>query len=141
MELETPVELLPCRCLRTSDDRNAPVFMIPSAPHLAACMLIANNPSGCPCFSRPPPMQQLPPMLHPLQHACAAGLAESVTMLLHAGAEPNAQDVQGLTALHRSSERGHVAVSHELLAHGANPNLVSRMCVSAFHLASSNCHG
>ena len=76
-----------------------------------------------------------------LQHACGAGLTESVTMLLRAGADSNTRDTQGLSALHRAAERGHVAVAQELLAHGANPNLASRNCVSAFHLASTNCHG
>jgi hypothetical protein len=49
-----------------------------------------------------------------------------VEMLLGAGADPNVQDANGTTLLHRTVEVGDLRVVGLLLARGANPNLTDK---------------
>ena len=60
-----------------------------------------------------------------LHMAAAGGLAECVGPLLEAGGELDAQDTGGCTALHYASMNGGVEAARELVAHGADPSLVS----------------
>ena len=60
-----------------------------------------------------------------LHMAAAGGLAECVGPLLEAGGELDAQDTKGLTALAWASYHGLVEAARELVAHGADPSLVS----------------
>jgi ankyrin repeat protein len=59
-----------------------------------------------------------------LHEAARAGLADRVAVLVAAGADVNARDKRGSTALYRASECGHTAVVTALLAcPGVNVNL------------------
>lgn len=58
-----------------------------------------------------------------LQRAAGNGHLKSVECLLDFGAEINATDSQGCTALRIAAERGHENTVKLLLDHGANPNL------------------
>ena len=60
-----------------------------------------------------------------LHWAADRGLAECVGPLVEAGGELDAQDTGGRTPLHWASMWGQVEVVRELLAHGADPSLVS----------------
>jgi hypothetical protein len=56
-----------------------------------------------------------------LMLACTAGELDTVKALLASGAEVNAANHYGWTALHRGTERHHVGVVRALLSHGADP--------------------
>ena len=60
-----------------------------------------------------------------LHFAAWRGLAECVGPLVEAGGELDAQNTWGETPLHSASEEGLVEAVRELLAHGADPSLVS----------------
>ena len=60
-----------------------------------------------------------------LHRAADRGLAECVGPLVEAGGELDAQDTGGETPLYSASEMGRVEAVRELLAHGADPSLVS----------------
>jgi ankyrin repeat protein len=51
-----------------------------------------------------------------------AGLVETVRALAEAGAEVNAADTKGFTALHGAASKGHVEIIKALVAAGADVN-------------------
>ena len=59
----------------------------------------------------------------PLYGAAAKGSLKVVELLLAAGADPNAVNRYGLTALWRAVEKGHEQVVAVLLKAGANPDV------------------
>ena len=64
----------------------------------------------------------------PLAHAAIEGFTEIVTLLLDAGASPNATFGEGserMSALTAAAYHGHVEVVEELLRHHADPNLTT----------------
>jgi ankyrin repeat protein len=62
----------------------------------------------------------------PLHYAAAANDADSVHHLLNHGADPNAQDGQGLTPLHLAAGQGAVEAAQILLTAGARVDLANR---------------
>ncbi|RPB12257.1 hypothetical protein P167DRAFT_574616, partial [Morchella conica CCBAS932] len=59
-----------------------------------------------------------------------------LTLLLKSGANPNAADARGATALHKASHAGHHAIVVLLLAHGAIASLtVHKTQQTPLHLA------
>lgn len=58
----------------------------------------------------------------PLMVAAANGHIETVKVLLEAGADINAEDLTGWTALHAGAFNGDAAIVSLLLAHGAVPS-------------------
>ena len=60
-----------------------------------------------------------------LHQAAFNGLAECVGPLVEAGGELDAQTTDGWTPLYAASRMGRVEAVRELLAHGADPSLVS----------------
>ena len=61
-----------------------------------------------------------------------------ISLLLAHGAEPNATNVFGSTALHEACSFGHVNIVRLLLEHGADPNIRDINKRSAFDEASNN---
>jgi ankyrin repeat protein len=59
----------------------------------------------------------------PLHSAAAARDREAVRLLLAAGADPNARQTGGYTALHAAAQHGDEEMSNDLLARGADPSL------------------
>jgi ankyrin repeat protein len=55
----------------------------------------------------------------PLHSAAAGGSTEIVHLLLAAGADPNARQNLGFTALHAAAQNGDAAMARDLLDHGA----------------------
>ncbi len=55
----------------------------------------------------------------PLHSAAAGGSAEIVHVLLAAGADANARQNLGFTALHAAAQNGDAAMARDLLDHGA----------------------
>jgi hypothetical protein len=62
----------------------------------------------------------------PLHRAASVGSAPLVKLLLERGANPNAIDDGGLTALHRAAAAGDVAVAQALLQQKAQPNRLDK---------------
>jgi len=58
----------------------------------------------------------------PIVMAASRGKAEVVKALLAGGADPNALDRRGVTALHHAAGEGDLELVRLLLKHGANPN-------------------
>jgi ankyrin repeat protein len=72
--------------------------------------------------------------------AAASGNSEAVGPLLEAGADVNAQDRNGMTALHMAAARGDAEVARALLAWGANPRLESTKGITAHDFATDGGH-
>ena len=60
--------------------------------------------------------------VQPLHAATAARNAEAVTVLLEAGADPDARQHGGWTPLAAARHAGQDAIAEILLAHGADPS-------------------
>ncbi|MFI5371813.1 MAG: ankyrin repeat domain-containing protein [Candidatus Eisenbacteria bacterium] len=60
----------------------------------------------------------------PLHSAVAARAPEIVTLLLDAGADPNARQSRAYTPLHGAAYHGLTDIARALLAHGADPTLL-----------------
>ncbi len=72
------------------------------------------------------------------QSSYAERCAQIISLLLAHGAEPNATNVFGSTALHKACSLAHVSIVRLLLAHGADPNLRDFNKRSAFDEASNS---
>jgi hypothetical protein len=66
------------------------------------------------------------PSWSPLMIAAAEGHDETVAVLLEGGANTNATNDVGRTALMFASTKGHTAIVRDLLEHGADPNIVPK---------------
>ncbi len=62
----------------------------------------------------------------PLMYAARQGATDAAMALIQGGADINAQDPEGVTALLEAMENVHFDLAAELLAKGANPNLADR---------------
>lgn len=77
----------------------------------------------------------------PLAAAAKAGDLDAVRALLKNGADVNAAQGDGLTALHWAASRGDAAMTQMLLSAGANIRATSRIgAITALHLASQGGH-
>jgi ankyrin repeat protein len=56
-------------------------------------------------------------------NAVQAAALEKTAFLLERGADPNARDRRGFTALHRAAEMGLLDIARMLLGRGASPDL------------------
>jgi cytohesin len=74
----------------------------------------------------------------PLIAAVRDDVAAAVTAQLRAGADPNARDQSGETALAWAVIRDNALIVKQMLAAGADPNIVNVMGVSALAIAVSN---
>jgi ankyrin repeat protein len=74
------------------------------------------------------------------QQAVTRGDVGEVTALLRAGAQVNAQDRYGQTALMLAAARGHTEVLEILVASGADLNVTAKYTLSALMLAVVNGH-
>jgi uncharacterized protein len=72
---------------------------------------------------------------HPLHSAVAAGAREIAVMLLAAGADPDAKQHGGYTALTEAAQNGDAQMVDSLLAHGADPRIPLADGTSAADLA------
>ena len=72
-----------------------------------------------------------------LMQACAAGNAEVVALLLDAGADRNAHDLQGMTPLLEAAANGHTAVVQRLAAAKPEVGIVDAQGRNAIVLASA----
>jgi ankyrin repeat protein len=63
----------------------------------------------------------------PVADAAMRGDAEAVRALLRSGADVNAAQGDGMTALHWAAERGDVEMAEVVLAAGANPSALTRL--------------
>jgi len=73
----------------------------------------------------------------PIHSAAAAQSPEIVEQLLAGGADPNAQQMGGWTALHSAAKHGDAAMVTLLLRYGADPKVVSEDGLSALDLSES----
>ena len=78
--------------------------------------------------------------LQPLHSAAASGSAQTVTLLLEAGAAANARQQGGFTALHAAAMSGYMQMARELLDHGADPELSTGDGKDAVAMALSKGH-
>lgn len=76
-------------------------------------------------------------ILHPLS-ACSFGHLEVVQILLDAGADPNAVDNWGFSALHEAAAKGKAEVCLALLRHGGNWKLKNSEGKTPVDLADAN---
>ncbi|MEZ0262278.1 MAG: ankyrin repeat domain-containing protein [Alphaproteobacteria bacterium] len=80
---------------------------------------------------------------HPLQIAVFAGQvrksAELIDLLVAQGADVNAQDGRGNTALHRAAHRLDIAAMAALLRHGADPSIKNNGGETARDAAKAGC--
>ncbi|KAM5345163.1 hypothetical protein ACJ41O_011025 [Fusarium nematophilum] len=77
----------------------------------------------------------------PLQYAAASratGSLDRLRKLLMIGADPDARNMLGWTALHYACEQGEAPMARELLARGAVVDIVGNDGVSAMHQAAKN---
>ncbi|KAI9536390.1 hypothetical protein NQZ68_033649 [Dissostichus eleginoides] len=73
--------------------------------------------------------------MRPLHYAAWQGKADSVLLLLRAGASVNSPSHDGQMPLHLSAQYGHYEVSEMLLQHQANPCLLNKAQKSPLDLA------
>ena len=77
----------------------------------------------------------------PVADAAMRGDVDAVRSLLREGADVNAAQADGMTALHWASDRGDAALAEVLLHAGANPEVVTRIgAYTPLHIASRNGH-
>lgn len=69
------------------------------------------------------------------QNAVTTGHLDAVRELLQLGADVDARDRYGQTALMLAAQRGHRAVVETLIAHGADLNVTAKFGLSALMLA------
>ncbi len=78
----------------------------------------------------------------PVADAAMRGDLEAVRALLRQGADANAAQADGMTALHWSAETGHAEMTEVLIYAGANLSAVTRLgSYAPLHLASRGRHG
>ena len=63
--------------------------------------------------------EEFAPQARPLHSAVAAGRGDVVEVLLHAGADPNARQHGGFTALMAAEQSGNLELAEVLIRHGA----------------------
>jgi uncharacterized protein len=73
-------------------------------------------------------------------HADPAKAVELASLLLDAGADPNAQQQGGFTALHEAALRGKLGLIEVLLEHAADPTIQNDAGASPLDLARSRGH-
>jgi len=71
----------------------------------------------------------------PLMHIALRNRPEAVEVLLHAGADINAKDAEGETALMKVTSDGLVNIVELLLKHGANTSLTNKLDETALDMA------
>lgn len=81
-----------------------------------------------------------PSAVHPLHSAASARAPAIVARLLEAGANPNARQHGGWTALHAAALHGDVEMARALIAHGADPSCRADDGSTAADLARKNGH-
>jgi ankyrin repeat protein len=69
------------------------------------------------------------------ERAATAGDAAALELRLEAGADVNAKDRYGQSALMLAAHRGHLEAVATLLRHGANPDVTAKYGLSALMLA------
>jgi len=74
----------------------------------------------------------------PLRTACAYGKEKIVNILLAHGADPNARDGEGCTAIFHAVMDGHIQIIKTLIKHGAQLDVTDNEGVSPLSLAQSN---
>ena len=74
-------------------------------------------------------------------HSDQTKAVELARILLEAGADPNARQQGGFTALHEAALNGNIALIELLLAHGADPSTENEKGSSPADLARSKGHG
>ena len=100
---------------------------------LALTAFIAAASTASAASSAPP----TPPAPPPVADAAMRGEIETVRSLLREGADVNAAQGDGMTALHWAAERGDLAMAEMLIYAGANVEAVTRIgSYTALHLAS-----
>jgi ankyrin repeat protein len=77
----------------------------------------------------------------PLQSAAAAREEETAALLLERGADPNARQLGGFTALHAAAQNGDGPLAELLLAHGADRGLAADDGRTAADFAREGGHG
>jgi len=77
------------------------------------------------------------PERRPLAMAAWCGHADVARVLLEAGAEVDARDRFGATALHEAADDGEVEVMAVLVEYGADVNAMSRTCGTPLHQAAN----
>lgn len=70
-----------------------------------------------------------------LMYACWVGNLEAVKYLVSRGADVNAQDSGGATALHLSAWKGNVPIALYLIENGASGQIMSKEGMSALDIA------
>lgn len=85
-------------------------------------------------------VSQNPMRLRPIHSAAAGGSTEIVERILAAGADPDARQQGGFTALHAAAHAGRVDMVRALLSHGADPDLRTDEGRTARDLAAAQGH-
>jgi ankyrin repeat protein len=78
--------------------------------------------------------------VHPLHSAAAGGHQAAAELLLSYGAQPNARQHGGWTAVHSSAASGDASLTSLLMTHGADPTLKADDGRSAIDLAHEKGH-
>jgi hypothetical protein len=76
----------------------------------------------------------------PLMLACMNVHSEIVELLLDAGADPHAEDMEGNTPLHFTCAEGNYRATYLLLTAGADPDMPNSREDTAFDVASTHGH-